>query len=139
MEEKQSILESRNNWHGKKILIVEDDETSVFLFKEYFCDTYVQLLHTPYGLEAIELCGHHNSDIDLVIMDLRLPDISGLKATIAIKTFSKIPIVACTAIDTVEDKQACLKAGFDGYIPKPVDFVSAAEIINSLLFKEFHI
>lgn len=126
------------NWLGKTILIVEDDEACVYLLKEYFYNTHVQFIHTHSGLEAIKLCWQCETHIDLIIMDLKLSDISGLKAARVIKSFRNIPIIAYTAMATSEDKQNCLQTGCDGYITKPIDFVIATEIINNLLFKELH-
>ena len=104
-----------------KILVVEDDEIS-----ELFIDTIIsqisrEVLHAETGAEAIQLC-RDNPDTDLVLMDMRLPGISGFNATRQIRQFNKdVIIIAQTAHGLSTDREKTIEAGCNDYISKPID------------------
>jgi len=78
------------------------------------------LIFTQFGKNAIKLF-NERKDIDLLIVDFKLPDIDGLEVVKAIRKINKnIPIIAQSAHATAEDKKKCLKAGCDFFIPKPI-------------------
>lgn len=102
-----------------KILIVEDDEFNAEYLIEILSNSDFDITHTSYGHKAIEICTQQ--PIDLVLMDIRLPDISGYEVTALIKRQKpEIKIIAQTAYATHEDKDAALEAGCDDYLSKPI-------------------
>lgn len=117
------------SWPGKKILIVEDDIPSVQLLKETLSDSMAEVLHADDGEKAIEM--HMNSKPDIILMDIRLPKMSGLDAIRAIRDADKdVAIIALTANAFVEDRTKCLSAGSNDYISKPVDRKQLLSTIN---------
>lgn len=106
-----------------KILVVEDEQIN-YLFIEALLGRIVELeceiLHAKNGQEAVDLCSDH-ADIDLALMDIRMPIMNGFEATQRIKAFRPgLPIVAQTAYSTAEDKMKAISAGCDDFISKPI-------------------
>ncbi|MBC8486275.1 MAG: response regulator [Bacteroidetes bacterium] len=109
------------NWDGKLVLIVEDDEMSLIYLKEVLKSTNINIIHASDGEQAIEFA-HNNPDIDLILMDIKLPEINGYEATRKIKYFRKsVPIIAQTAYAMADDRQKSLQVGCDDYISKPIN------------------
>lgn len=103
------------------ILIAEDIDTSFLLFKNYFKSINVELLHARDGIEAVDAV-KNNPDINLVLMDIRMPKLNGYEAVLQIREFnSTIPIIAQTAFAFESDKERLLAAGCNGYLTKPVE------------------
>ena len=103
-----------------KILIVEDDETNYFLLYFYLTNYKVELFHAHNGMEAIQFF-KANTDFDIVLMDLKLPDIDGFQVTQQIKLLnSTIPVIAVSSYSGIVERQQALHAGCDDYIVKPV-------------------
>jgi CheY-like chemotaxis protein/anti-sigma regulatory factor (Ser/Thr protein kinase) len=106
---------------NKKILVVEDDLISYQLIEALLSRTNGKIIHVKNGEDAVEVC-KLTSGIDIVIMDMRLPFISGYEATEQIlKHNPDMKIIAQTANVLCEDKDKCFKAGCIDYIPKPID------------------
>lgn len=121
------------NWADKKILIAEDSETSYLLLKAMLKRTKVQIIHTISGIEAVELC-RKEMNIDLVLMDIKLPGIDGLKATTKIKELNKnLPIIAQTACALPDDKEKIIEVGCDDYVGKPIRVKVLLEKISKYL------
>lgn len=117
MEEKPNII---NAWPGKKILMVEDDPNNLIHLEKLLSDCEADLLVAVNGKEAKEII-RANPDTNIVLMDIRLPDINGFDLTIYIKsTFPDIPVIAQTAFASKEDQKKCMDAGCDGFISKPL-------------------
>jgi PAS domain S-box-containing protein len=111
--------ESALHWEGRSILIVEDDEMNLKFLRELLTPTGLKISSASNGIQAIEETSRHKPD--LVVMDIRLPVMNGLDATRKIRqTGNKVPIIAQTAYAMVEDKKACLEAGCNDYISKPI-------------------
>lgn len=111
---------SKFDFQNKKVLIVEDDEFNMYYLEKLVKDLKLNYLSAPNGNTALELFREH-TDIDLVLMDIQLPDISGYELTKIMKQSNKdIPIVAQTAFAMEEDRQKCFEAGCDEYTHKPV-------------------
>lgn len=109
------------NWKGKKILLAEDEEVNIIFFEELLEDTGVELIITSDGQSTVDIALAQD-DIDLILMDVKMPIMSGLDATRKIKIQKpKIPIVAQTAYAMEDEKQHCFDAGCDDYISKPID------------------
>jgi two-component system, cell cycle response regulator DivK len=105
----------------KRILIVEDNDLNLKLFRDLLMAHGYETLETKDGLEAIALT--RNERPDLVLMDIQLPEISGLDVTRRLKSdssISNIPIVAVTAFAMKDDEEKILSAGCEAYISKPI-------------------
>ncbi|MGM0497830.1 MAG: ATP-binding protein, partial [Bacteroidota bacterium] len=114
----------------KNILVVEDDPNSYELLRAILKKHKVNLLFAEDGEKAVEQC-KKNKDIDLVLMDLKLPKKDGYKATKEIKTIrTELPIIAQTAYAMPEEKEKSKKYGFNGYITKPIEEKKLMEILN---------
>ncbi len=104
-----------------KILVVEDDETSQHLISimiEKFAD---KLINVNSGLEAVEVC-RNIDDINLIIMDIQLPNMDGYETTRQIRQFNKdVVIIAQTAYALSGDKEKAINMGCNDYISKPID------------------
>ena len=107
-----------DNYKGT-ILIVEDDRYNAIYLKEILSAFNFKVLHDEFGLEGIQTA--INQHIDLVLMDIRLPDINGYEATRQIKKVKpNLNIIAQTAYASVADKQKALEAGCNDYLSKPI-------------------
>jgi PAS domain S-box-containing protein len=107
------------HFHNKTLLIVEDDQYNTEYIKEILSDMGLHIMHTSYGYEAIQIAASHHPD--LILMDIRLPDINGYEATQKIKQHNpNIKIIAQTAYATHEDKQKATVNGCIDYISKPL-------------------
>lgn len=121
---KQSIaLETETskefNFSGQIILIVEDDNYNTLFIKELLKDKDLSILNTPSGYEAIKIS--LSEPLDLILMDIRLPDIDGYEAARQIKQQKPdLVIIAETAYAAHDDRQKALDAGCDDYINKPI-------------------
>ncbi|MEI7501612.1 MAG: response regulator, partial [Bacteroidota bacterium] len=104
-----------------KILIAEDDETSDMLITSILKKNNHEILHTETGIEAVEAC-RENPDIDLILMDIRMPGMGGYEATRQIRKFNKdVIIIAQTAYGLKGDQQKAIDAGCNEYLSKPID------------------
>ena len=124
-------LEIADQVRNLKVLIVEDDETSVFLLLLALEGYVGQILLASNGLEAVESCSK-NPDIDIVLMDIKMPIMDGYEATRQIRKFNKdIIIIAQTAFGMMNDQQEAKMAGCNDYISKPLNIVSLKALIQS--------
>jgi CheY-like chemotaxis protein len=109
------------NFNGKNILIVEDDNSSLYLAKTVLENTGANVLSAINGETAVTLAKTASPTLDLILMDIRLPIMGGFEATQAIRKFnSKIPIIAYTADVVPYYGDYCLKSGFTAYLEKPI-------------------
>jgi PAS domain S-box-containing protein len=123
------------NWSGKTILIAEDDSVSYKFLFELLKSTQVDLLHAPNGKIALDMLQSAGSKIDLVIMDIQMPEMDGISATQQIKKINpRIPVIAQTAYAMAGDKERMQMAGCDDYIAKPIDSNQFLALINHYLF-----
>jgi len=103
----------------KRILCVEDNPQNMRLIRKILTHEGYDVLEAENGLIGVQIALEEHPD--LVLMDVNLPDIDGLEATLRIKrAASHLPIVALTANAMFGDEERCLAAGCDGYISKPV-------------------
>ncbi len=120
-------------WTNKTILVIEDDDTNFHYLNEILKRTKANIIHGETGEKAVELFEKHD-DIDLVLMDLRLPKMNGYKATDKIRLIrDNVPVIAQTAYAMKEDKNKCLNYGFDDYISKPIDRATLLEKISNFI------
>jgi two-component system cell cycle response regulator DivK len=109
---------------GERVLVVEDNEMSMKLFRDVLQATGFRTLEATTGGEAVELATEHAPD--LVLMDIHLSDIDGVEALSRLRAGERtasIPVLALTAQAMRGDRERFLAAGFDDYISKPVDVV----------------
>jgi len=103
-----------------KILITEDDKGSETLLEMVFNKFSRNILKAGTGIEAVEVC-HNNPDIDLILMDIKMPEMDGYEATRKIRQFNKdVVIIAQTAYALAGDREKAIIAGCNDYISKPV-------------------
>jgi PAS domain S-box-containing protein len=122
--------ETENQIKNLKILIAEDDETSDILLTKIITKDYKDVLHVKTGIEAVEACLHH-PDIDLVLMDILMPEMNGYEATRQIRQFNKeIIIIAQTAYGLKSDREKALEAGCNDYISKPINKALLRELVK---------
>jgi hypothetical protein len=111
---------SKIDWSKKSILIVEDDLFSAEYLLEVLAETNVQTVLCKNGQDAVDYV-KNTPDLDLILMDIQLPGISGEQATVLIRKFNAdIPIIAQTAHAMSNDKENYLKAGCTDYLAKPI-------------------
>jgi len=109
-----------NIWKDRTILIAEDEDSNFKYLEIALRKTGVNILRAKNGNEAIQLVKDH-TEIDLILMDIKMPEKNGLEATREIKQMKNdIPIIALTAYAMANDKEMSLEAGCDDYISKPV-------------------
>ena len=117
----------------KTILIVEDDPTSQEFIREVLRPTDAKLLIKGTGKAGL-MAFADNQRIDLVLMDIRLPDVSGTEVIRKIREKNAhIPIVVQTAYAMGEDKQKYLQAGANGYIAKPIEVNGLFAVLNKYM------
>lgn len=123
----------QENTHKYTILITEDKAIN-FLFLEILLKKQIDLgcaiIHAKNGAEAVEIC-KKNDDINLVLMDLKMPVMDGFEAVKLIKEIRpKLPIVAQTAFSSIEDKEKVFAAGFNDFLSKPINKEALLDVIN---------
>lgn len=117
---------------GKTILIAEDDESNFIYISAILKKTGAKLIRAKNGLEAV--MHFKDNKIDIVLMDLKMPEMDGVKAQIEIKKLSaSIPIIAQTAFVHHEKPDTLLEQGFDAFIYKPIDRFSLLNLIEKHL------
>ena len=112
-----------NSLTGSKILLVDDDMRNIFSLSSLLNNAGINVIEAENGLDALARLDEHN-DIDLILMDIMMPEMDGYEAMRAIRKrpdFYQVPIVAMTAKAMLGDQQKCLDAGANDYISKPID------------------
>ena len=107
---------------GERVLVVEDNELSMKLFRDVLTAQGYRTLQATTGGDALALAAEHAPD--LVLMDIQLPDIDGVEALGRLRADERsasLPVLALTAQAMEGDRERFLAAGFDGYLSKPVD------------------
>lgn len=118
---------------GKRILVVDDHELNrdlmVLLLKEY----KYHVVTAKHGYEALELL--KKKHFDLVLMDVQMPELNGIETTLKIRNLLAldVPVIACTAFSQPSEKQACLQAGMNDYLGKPVEERELLRLLNLYL------
>ena len=116
-----------------KILIAEDEEVAMEYLKIILRKSSKEILQAKSGKEVVKLC-RSNPDLDLVLMDIKMPGMDGYEATREIRKFNKdIVIIAQTAYALAGDREKALEAGCNDYVSKPVNQNRLLEIIGKLI------
>ncbi len=117
------------------ILICDDEKDIVRALKIYLTNPEYQLYEAYNGKEAVELC--QKEKIDLVLMDIMMPDMNGIQALSEIRKTSNVPVILLTAKSEDSDKILGLNIGADDYITKPFNPLEVAARVNSQL-RRYH-
>jgi len=116
----------------KQVLVVEDNDRNMKLFRDVLQATGYRTLEALTGVAAVALAAQHRPD--LVLMDIQLPDIDGVEALLRLRADERtasIPVVALTAQAMHGDREKFLAAGFDGYLSKPVNVAELLATVAS--------
>ncbi|WP_372643039.1 PAS domain S-box protein [Ancylomarina sp.] len=128
---KQNILSI--NWVGKTILVAEDDYINFELIRKILRPTNANVIHAVNGLEAVKFFEKHK-EIDLVLMDIRMPVMDGIEAIKAIKLMNPdFPVITFISNINLEEKEKALAVGSDDYISKPINVEALYRVIHSYL------
>lgn len=121
------------DWSDFTILVAEDEETNYDYLISALIPTNVTILRAKNGAEAIEMV-KVNPSIKVILMDIKMPEMNGIEATRAIKSFRKdIPIIAQTAFAMDEDRRNCMAVGCDDFLAKPVRYKVLIETLAKYL------
>jgi two-component system, cell cycle response regulator DivK len=118
----------------KTILIVEDNELNMKLFHDLLDAHGYRILQTKDGMEALDIAREHHPD--LILMDIQLPEVSGLEVTKWLKedaSLRSIPVVAVTAFAMKGDEEVIRQGGCEAYISKPISVTSFLETVRRFL------
>lgn len=118
----------------KTVLIVEDNELNMKLFNDLLEASGRATLRTKSGVEAVALARAHKPD--LILMDIQLPEVSGLEVTRWLKEDAElrhIPVVAITAFAMKGDEEKILQGGCEAYLSKPISVAKFLETVNAFL------
>lgn len=120
-----------------KVLIVEDNELNLKLFRDLLEAHSIDTIETRTGINVLELAHAHSPD--LILMDIQLPEISGLDVTKQLKADPKlknIPVIAVTAFAMRGDEQKIREGGCEDYISKPISVAHFIQTVNNFLEPE---
>jgi CheY-like chemotaxis protein len=139
--EKQQIIRKLHRTEeilrGKKVLIVDDDMRNTYSLSNVLDEEGMKCFTAENGRVAIEVL-KEQQDIDIVLMDIMMPEMDGFEATQAIRkinSFNKLPIIALTAKAMKGDREKCLEAGMSDYIAKPVNMDQLLSLMRVWLYK----
>ena len=118
----------------KKVMIVEDNELNMKLFRDLIEASGYETVRTRNGLEALDLARAHRPD--LILMDIQLPEVSGLEVTKWLKeddALKGVPVVAVTAFAMKGDEEVIRQGGCEAYISKPISVTSFLETVRRFI------
>ena len=122
---------------GKKVLITDDDVRNIFSLTKALEKYKVEVIVAMDGKHALEQI-HHNPDIDVILMDMMMPEMDGYETIKQIRkmpAFKKLPIIAVTAKSMIGDREKCITAGASDYISKPVDIDQLLSLLRVWLYE----
>ncbi len=134
--QKKELIASENKQiielHEKTILIAEDELLNYKLLETLLKKTGAEILWAKNGIEAVNIVS--NRKVDLIFMDIKMPEMNGYEATKAIKQiYPDMPIIAQTAFAFANEQQYILQSGCDMYITKPINHIEVYKALNSYL------
>jgi PAS domain S-box-containing protein len=130
-EENKEI--AKVSWKDLTILLADDEEINSFYIKTALKSTKINIITAINGIEAVVQC-KKNSDISLVLMDIKMPELDGLTATRIVKSFRPdLPVIATTAHALSSDREKCIEAGCTDYLPKPIKKDELIAMLNKYL------
>jgi two-component system cell cycle response regulator DivK len=119
---------------AKTVLVVEDNELNMKLFHDLLEAHGYNIVQTRNGLEAIDLAREHHPD--LILMDIQLPEVSGLEVTKWIKEDDElraIPVIAVTAFAMKGDEERIRQGGCEAYLSKPISVNTFIETVRTYI------
>jgi two-component system cell cycle response regulator DivK len=119
---------------SKTVLIVEDNELNMKLFNDLLETRGCRIIQTRNGVEAVRLA--RETQPDLILMDIQLPEVSGLEVTQWLKddeSLRTIPIIAVTAFAMKGDEEKILQGGCEAYLSKPISVAKFFETVDQFL------
>jgi two-component system cell cycle response regulator DivK len=119
---------------AKTVLVVEDNELNMKLFHDLLEANGYNIVQTRNGLEAIDLAREHHPD--LILMDIQLPEVSGLEVTKWIKEdddLRSIPVIAVTAFAMKGDEERIRQGGCEAYLSKPISVTKFIETVKTYI------
>ena len=140
-KEKQNIIRKLHKTHevlkNKKVLVVDDDIRNIYSLSNALQEEGVQCLSAENGKAALKILKEDPS-VDIILMDVMMPEMDGCEATKEIRSiskFNKLPIIALTAKAMKGDREKCLEAGMSDYIAKPVNIEQLLSLMRVWLYK----
>ncbi len=131
-EDHEQVVKQPEEAKKYKILIAEDDETSYYFLKIALSDIAETIIHAKDGVHAVEMAKKF-ADIDIILMDIKMPKLDGFEATKQIRKFNKkVYIIAQTAYAHEGYDKIVSEAGCDAYISKPIDKKKLLDIIQNI-------
>ncbi len=118
----------------KTVLIVEDNELNMKLFNDLVETRGHRIVQTRSGIEAVDIARRHRPD--LILMDIQLPEVSGLEVTQWLKDDEElrhIPVIAITAFAMKGDEEKMLQGGCEAYLSKPISVVKFLETVRAFI------
>ena len=122
---------------AKKVLIVEDNELNMKLFHDLLEANGYDIVETRSGIDVMNLARNHRPD--LILMDIQLPEVSGLEVTRWLKDddeLKSIPVVAITAFAMKGDEERIRQGGCEAYLSKPISVAKFLETVRGFLGNE---
>ena len=119
---------------AKQVMIVEDNELNMKLFRDLIEASGYATIQTRNGMEALDLARKHRPD--LILMDIQLPEVSGLEVTKWLKEdeeLKAIPVVAVTAFAMKGDEERIREGGCEAYLSKPISVAKFLETVRTYL------
>jgi len=126
-----------NMLQGKKVLVVDDDMRNIYSLVNILEQEKIQVITAYDGLQAIERL-NENADIDLVLMDIMMPNMNGYEATQKIRknpNWEHLPIIAVTAKAMNGDREKCIEAGASDYLTKPINADQLLSLMKVWMYK----
>jgi len=139
-ETKEVAMPAPETLRGARVLVAEDDKTNQWLVRDLLVRRGVEVTLASTGAEAVAAAAR--GGFDIVLMDIRMPEMDGLEACRRIRALPNggLPIVALTANALAEERERCLAAGMDGYLTKPLEPENLyAELCRQLRLPAGHI
>jgi CheY-like chemotaxis protein len=129
----QAARDRERIFDGRRVLLVEDDVRSVFALTRALEPKGIAVEIARNGKEAVARMGNGGPSIDLVLMDIMMPEMDGLTAIRELRKdgrWNSVPLIALTAKAMPDDRQACLEAGASDYIAKPIDVEKLLSLVR---------
>ena len=126
--------DNSTNGSAKTVLVVEDNELNMKLFHDLLEAHGYNILQTKDGMDALRLAREHKPD--LILMDIQLPEVSGLEVTKWLKEdedLKSIPVIAVTAFAMKGDEEKIRDGGCEAYIAKPISVTNFLETVRKFL------
>jgi len=128
-----SLKKMKGRWKGKVVLVAEDVDTSNMFYKAALSKTGVSVIWTETGKQALQEC-EKDQQIDLILMDIHMPEMNGLEATKEIKEIRPdLPIVIQTAYLLSNEREKSYDVGADDFLAKPITYQKLIEVLDKFL------